>query len=206
MQTIYRPGQWYVIVLPGALVALPPDVSADAVAQLWERMPGERTLTTVVDVLTSEAGGVFASLPPFVAAVAEGADIRIALRGEVSARVTTATGTQDLSGAEVTTWSERFVVGATHVEITVEAVEGAAALPVQSGVVRAAAVSADLESGDGYPATPRGIRRRARVDGDRDSGRGSRAVELEPEASRPRRPLNPRRTRWSTTPRWRRPR
>lgn len=154
MQTIYRPGQWYVIVLPGALVALPPDVSADALAQLWERMPGERTLTTVVDVLTSEAGGVFASLPPFVAAVAEGADIRIALRGEVSARVTTATGTQDLSGAEVTTWSERFVVGATHVEITVEAVDGAAALPVQSGVVRAATVSADLESGDGYPATP----------------------------------------------------
>ena len=44
MQTIYRPGQWYVIVLPGALVALPPDVSADALAQLWERMPGESGL------------------------------------------------------------------------------------------------------------------------------------------------------------------
>ena len=118
MQTIYRPGQWFVIVLPGALVALPPDVSADVVAQLWERMPVQRSLTTVVDVLASEAGGVFASVPPFVAAVAEGADIRIALRGEVSARVITATGTQDLSGAEVTTWSERFVVGATRVEIT----------------------------------------------------------------------------------------
>ena len=154
MQTTYRQGQWYLIVLPGALVALPPDVSGDVVARLWERMAEQRTLATVVDVLTSQAGGVFASLPPFVAAVAEGADIRIALRGEVSARVSTATGSHEFSGAEVTTWSERFVGSASRVDITVEVVEGAAALPVQSGVVRAGAVSAELESGDELPFTP----------------------------------------------------
>ncbi|MCR2763859.1 FHA domain-containing protein [Microbacterium sp. zg.B48] len=160
MQTIYRPGQWYLIVLPGTLVALPPDVSGDVVARLWERMQERGTLTTVVEVLTAQAGGVFTSLPPFVAVVAEGADIRIALRGEVSARVSTASGADEFSGADVTTWSERFVVGASRVEITVEAVEGAAALPVQSGVVRAAAVSAELESGQEWtpiatpPATP----------------------------------------------------
>ena len=154
MQTIYRPGQWYLIVHPGALVALPPDVSGDVVARLWERMTEQGTLATVIDFLTSQAGGVFASLPPFVAAVAEGADIRIALRGEVTANVRTAAGSHEFSGAEVTTWSERFVSGASRVEITVEAVEGAAALPVRSGVVRAGSVSAELESGDEHPLAP----------------------------------------------------
>ncbi|KJQ53303.1 FHA domain-containing protein [Microbacterium sp. SA39] len=149
MQTIYRPGQWYLIVIPGALVALPPDVPGDVVARLWERLPEHKTLATVVDVLTAHAGGAFASLPPFVAAVAEGKDIRIALRGGVSARVSGGTESHQFSGAEVTTWSERFVGGASRVEITVEAVEGAAALPVHSGVVRAAAVSAELEDEDG---------------------------------------------------------
>lgn len=151
MQTIYRPGQWYLIVIPGALVALPPDVPGDVVARLWERMPQQKTLATVVDVLTAHAGGSFSSLPPFVAAVAEGSDVRIALRGGVSARVSTATESRELSGAEVTTWSERFVGGASRIEITVESVEGGAALPVQSGIVRAAAVSAQLESGDERP-------------------------------------------------------
>jgi len=153
MQTIYRPGQWYLIVIPGALVALPPDVPGDVVARLWERMPEERTLATVVDVLTTHAGGSFTTLPSFVAAVAEGADVRIALRGGVSAWVTTATESVELSGAEVTTWNERFLGGATSVEITVEPTEAADALPVQSGIVRAAGASAELEPSDAEPLT-----------------------------------------------------
>ena len=148
MQTTYRPGQWYVIVLPGALVALPPDVSADVVTRLWERMPEQRTLATVIDVLTSHAGGDFASLPSFIAAVAEGPDMRIALRGEVSASVSSGAGPHEFSGAGVTTWNERFVSDASRVEIALEAARNDAALPVHGGVVRAAAVSAELESAD----------------------------------------------------------
>lgn len=153
MQTIYRPGQWNLIVIPGALVALPPDAPAEVVSTLWERLPAHKTLATVVDVLTTQAGGSFTALPPFVAAVAEGADVRIALRGGVAARVTAVDGAHELSGAEVTTWSERFIGGATRIEITVETVEGDAGLPVHTGIVRAAAVSADLESDDAAPLT-----------------------------------------------------
>src|SRR6218665_892488 len=146
MQTIYRPGQWYLIVIPGALVALPPDVPSDIISRLWERLPSQKTLASVVDVLTTAVGGSFVSLPPFVAAVAEGGDVRIALRGGVVARVSSGTdAAAELSGAEVTTWSERFIGGATRIEITVEETDAAAALPVQSGIVRAAAVSAELE-------------------------------------------------------------
>lgn len=153
MQTIYRPGQWFLIVIPGALVALPPDVPGDVVARLWERMPEEKTLATVVDVLTTHVGGSFTALPSFVAAVAEGADLRIALRGPVSAHVECATESIELSGEDVTTWNERFLGGATKIEITVETAEDADALPVQSGIVRAAGASAELESSDAEPLT-----------------------------------------------------
>lgn len=153
MQTIYRPGQWYLIVIPGALVALPPDVPGDVVARLWERLPEAKTLATVVDLLTTQAGRSFTSLPSFVAAVAEGGDVRIALRGDVSAHVTTATESLELSGADVTTWNERFLGGATTIDITVETTTEAEGLPVQSGIVRAAAVSAELEPSDADPLT-----------------------------------------------------
>ncbi|KJL29491.1 FHA domain-containing protein [Microbacterium oxydans] len=152
MQTTYRPGQWYLIVIPGALVALPPDVPGDVVAGLWERLPGQKTLATVVDVLTTHAGGSFAALPSFAAAVAEGSDVRLALRGDVSAQVLDAAGdTHDLTGVDVTTWSERFISGASRIELTVEPADSDAALPVQSGVVRSAGASAELESGDADP-------------------------------------------------------
>lgn len=153
MQTIYRPGQWYLIVIPGALVALPPDVPGEAVAGLWNRLPGERSLATVIDVLSAHAGGSFADMPPFLAVVLDGADARLALRGRVVARVTGAAGEAEMfSGAEVTTWSERFVGGATRVEITVQETASGTAFPVQSGIVLAAAVNADLEAGDAESA------------------------------------------------------
>ena len=152
MQTIYRPGQWYLIVIPGALVALPPDVHNDLVSRLWERLPVEKTLASVMDVLTTAAGGSFVALPPFAAAVVEGSAVRIALRGGVVARVSSETGAAyELSGAEVTTWSEHFVGDATRIEITVEETDAAAVLPVQSGIVRAAAASAELEVDDAAP-------------------------------------------------------
>lgn len=149
MQTIYRPGQWYLIVIPGALVALPPDATGETVAALWERLPRERSLATVIDVLTTQAGGSFADMPPFVAAVLEGTDARVAVRGSLAVRVTgTDAEAQTFSGADVTTWSERFVPGVSKVEITVDEGGSGSALPVQSGIVLAAAVSADIEPAD----------------------------------------------------------
>ncbi|MBT2495374.1 FHA domain-containing protein [Microbacterium sp. ISL-59] len=149
MQTIYRPGQWYLIVIPGALVALPPDATGETVAALWDRLPRERSLATVIDVLTTQAGGSFADMPPFVAAVLEGTDARVAVRGSLAVRVTGADAeAQTFSGADVTTWSERFVPGVSKVEITVDEGGSGSALPVQSGIVLAAAVSADIEPAD----------------------------------------------------------
>ncbi|MGV2903554.1 hypothetical protein ACNPM4_17945, partial [Microbacterium sp. AGC62] len=131
MQTIYRPGQWYLIVIPGALVALPPDATGETVAALWDRLPRERSLATVIDVLTTQAGGSFTDMPSFVAAVLEGTDARVAVRGSLAVRVTGADAeAQTFSGADVTTWSERFVPGVSKVEITVDEGGSGSALPV----------------------------------------------------------------------------
>ena len=49
MHTIYRPGQWSALVVPGALVALPSDAPQALITTLWDRLNTERTLAVVVD-------------------------------------------------------------------------------------------------------------------------------------------------------------
>ena len=183
MPTTYRPGRWHAIVRPGALVALPPDASADVVTRLWETTAGQPTLATVIDVLTSQAGGVLAALPPFVAAVAEGADLRIALRGDVTARVSGGAGEQELSGADVSTWSERFAGGATRIEITLETADDAAALPVESGAVRAATVDAELRSGEREPQPTTVVAEHIEAVAEADAGPGGTVAgaDVEPD-------------------------
>ncbi|MGW8482234.1 FHA domain-containing protein [Microbacterium sp. NPDC055903] len=154
MQSNYRPGEWNLIVVPGALVALSPEASDVLVARLWERLAADRTLAVIVDALTDAAGGSFAAMPPFAAVVLEGDHARVALRGDVRARVTAADGAQTLSGANVTTWSEHFVPGVSRVGLYLQEAPGAVTLPVLGGIVRAAEAVVDIEPGDadGVPA------------------------------------------------------
>lgn len=152
MQTTYRAGHWYLVVVPGAVVALPPDVADDTVTRLWRRMPEEPTLATVLDVLAAGSGGGFSSLPPFAAVVAEGSGIRVAVRGDVAVRALSSTGSEELTGAELTTWSERFVADAGRVEIAladvVDTPDGDGPLAVRDGVVRAASAVTTFVSDD----------------------------------------------------------
>lgn len=149
MRTDYRPGQWNLLVVPGALVALPPQAAEGLIASLWERLRAERTLAVVVDAITESAGGSFATLPAFAAIVLEGANARVAVRGEARVRVTGADGTETLSGENVTTWSERFIPGAGSVLLQLSDAPEGPGLPVVGGVVRAAEALADFEPGDG---------------------------------------------------------
>jgi hypothetical protein len=141
MNTAYRAGSWYLLIGPRAVVALPPDAASALVAQLWARVgSADVAFSDVVDALTAAGGGTFSAIPPFAAIVREGSDARIAVRGRVSARVVGSTGEHEITGAEVTTWSERFVPSVAGAEVVVEDAQDDVALPIVAGVVRASRV------------------------------------------------------------------
>lgn len=154
MQTNYRPGQWYTLVVPGALIALSPEAPDDLVARIWERQQHSGDLAAVIDVLTDHAAGSFAAMLPFAAVVLEGPNARIAVRGDASVQVTGADGPEHFDGVNVTTWSERFVPGASRLAITADDVSEGTALPIAAGIVRAAQVTADVTPADIAPPEP----------------------------------------------------
>lgn len=148
MQTTYRPGDWYVLVAPGALIALAPDAPEQLVSTLWKRQQEGGDLAAVIDALTEQASGSFAAMLPFAAVVLEGPDARIAVRGDVTVQITGPEGTESFAGTNVTTWSERFALNANRIAVTASDVEDTAPLPITGGVVRAANVSAEIEPAD----------------------------------------------------------
>ncbi|WCM55891.1 FHA domain-containing protein [Microbacterium sp. EF45047] len=152
MQTTYRPGSWYLIAMPGVLVTVPAEAEGEIVRALWDRLAEKPSLATAIDVLAGGAGS-FTGMPSFAAAIAEGEDVRVAVRGEVAVTVTADAGSETVSGADVTTWSERFAANATRVEIAAEEPASPAALPLQSGIVLAASAEADLRA-DSDPLAP----------------------------------------------------
>ncbi|KJL26692.1 FHA domain protein [Microbacterium azadirachtae] len=155
MNTVYRTGSWYALIGPRAVVALPPDADAALVGTLWERVAAEEvSFAEVVDALTAAGGGSFSAIPPFAAVVREGEHARIAVRGRVRARVTTADDEREITGAEVTTWSERFVPAVTGIEIRVEDGAEDPALPIVAGVVRAGAIAAGAAVRVPAPSVP----------------------------------------------------
>lgn len=142
MNTVYRAGSWFALIGPEAVVALPPDSGVALVERLWEQIAApEIAFSDVVDALTAAGGGSFSAIPPFAAVVREGENARIAVRGRVIARVLTAEDEREITGAEVTTWSERFVPAMTGIEFRVEDSGADPALPIVAGVVRAASIA-----------------------------------------------------------------
>ncbi|MDJ1113877.1 FHA domain-containing protein [Microbacterium dauci] len=153
----YRPDggsdAWRAAVTGTALAVLPPEVTPHAVEAVWRRLDGGG-IGAVLESLTGAFGTSLTAIPPFGLAVAEGDGIRVAVRGPVELLAHTPAGPESISGAGVSTWTERFLPGATRV--TVELREGGEAdtLPIDSGVVPAASVVLDLEGGSGPASGP----------------------------------------------------
>ncbi|MDP3950475.1 FHA domain-containing protein [Microbacterium sp.] len=148
MQTTYRPGDWYVLVAPGALIAVSPDAPEQLIASLWQRQRSGGDLAAVIDAVTEHAAGSFAAILPFAAVVLEGPDARIAVRGDVTVQLTGPEGSESFTGTNVTTWSERFVANTSRIAIDAGDGVGSEPLPIMGGVVRATNVSADVEPSD----------------------------------------------------------
>ncbi|MFE6736614.1 FHA domain-containing protein [Microbacterium sp. NPDC057650] len=153
MRAGYELGTWWSLIGRTSVVVLPPDADDRLVDGLWDVIEGGVGMSAIVDVLTSHVGGVFAAIPPFVAVVREGTDLRVAVRGRVSARVTDTDGDErTFTGAEVTTWSEHFVPGGSDAEILVDEDVNGRVLPIAHGVITAARITLDFTQEDAAAA------------------------------------------------------
>lgn len=137
-QFSYRPGAWRIVVETGGMIAVPQDTDAERVALLHRMLrDGAPELTDVIDAL---AGGSIAALGSFAVALTSADSVRFAVRGPVQARIVADDDEQIVSGAQVSTWSERFVADARGFEITVDDASDDTWYPIASGVVLAAAL------------------------------------------------------------------
>ena len=137
----YRPdpANGWLAAVRGAVVLLAPSTAASDLVALWPHLGADDPTPHVLDRLT--AAGL-AATPPFALVVrhADGEAARVVARGGVTVRV----GDTSISGAGVSTWTERVIdAGASAIVVRTDA-EGSdagAELPIVEGIVPAHAVS-----------------------------------------------------------------
>ena len=133
------PGDWYGVLGDSVLVLLPPGAKA-RVTGIWELVDDGAGFDEVLDALIS---GGLRELPGFVLVSEESGDVKVVIRGEGEAELSTADGPVTVAGAADATWVERNVAGVTGLRVRVgEPTGDADSTPyiVSAGLVRVASV------------------------------------------------------------------
>ena len=86
----------------------------------------------VLDAVTSASGGSLARLPWFAIVACRGS-IQVFLRGEIDLTVDLPSGPVELSGREVTTWTERRFAAADGFSLAVPGAEAAGTSVARGG-------------------------------------------------------------------------
>ncbi|HSN37536.1 MAG TPA: FHA domain-containing protein [Arthrobacter sp.] len=150
--TRYTPGSWLGVVRSGTVVLLRPDSAAELVESVWELLGTGPGVHEVLDAVTSASGGSLARLPWF-AIVHRRLAVQFFLRGEIDLTVDLPAGPVELSGRDVTTWTERRFATADGFRLTIPGEEGAAGagpdLPLSDGVVRLQGLRVDFTGAAG---------------------------------------------------------
>jgi hypothetical protein len=132
----YRPGSWFGIFGDTVLVCLPPSEKA-RVGTLWELVDAGATFDEVLDALISTG---LRDLPGFVL-VSQAGDTKIVIRGQAYASLVASGEKVQVDAPDGATWVERTIPDVTAMEVYVgEEAEGPL-LPINSGLVRIAAVA-----------------------------------------------------------------
>jgi hypothetical protein len=153
----YTPGSWLGVVRSGTVVLLPPDTSPVLVGSLWELLATGPEVHEVLDAVTSAAGVSLSRLPWFGIVDARNA-MQVFLRGGIDLSVQLTAGPVELSGRDVTTWTERrfpkaagFAVGIPAAASGPGGSDGSTLeLPLGDGVVLLQGLRVDL-SGSAAP-------------------------------------------------------
>ena len=115
----YRPdpANGWLAAVRGAVVLLAPSTAASDLVALWPQLGADDPTPHVLDRLT--AAGL-AATPPFALVVrhADGESARVVARGGITVRV----GDTSISGAGVSTWTERVIdAGASVIVVRTDA-------------------------------------------------------------------------------------
>ncbi|MGA1836535.1 FHA domain-containing protein [Herbiconiux sp. 11R-BC] len=136
----YRAGAWRAAVTPNGFALLPDTLEADMIGRVWDALRAGRGLAAVLETLTGAFGTSLAALPPFAVAAFAPGEARLAVRGPLEIDVTEAgAGASDapgytVSGADVTTWSERVVRNPATLDVRIHPTSaGTAAAPIGAG-------------------------------------------------------------------------
>jgi hypothetical protein len=121
---------WLAFITPARQLFVGGDLDAAAVDRLWTRIRDERGPAGVLETLT--AGGLFTT-PSFAFVELGDGGVDAIVRGDAVVR----SGAEQVSGSGATTWIERRLPGGS-VGVTL-AGSGSLELPIEAGVVRAAA-------------------------------------------------------------------
>jgi hypothetical protein len=160
-EILYSPGAWRAVVAPGGVVVLPPTVDGALLGRIRAALDSGEGLGAVLSSLAEAFGGGFSALPPFAVATfdADGG-LRLAVRGEVSVSISEESGPVVVSGAGVSTWSERAGSAATaFVVSTPEDSAGGESFAIVSGVVLVSEVTVGAGAAIASPpaATPTAV-------------------------------------------------
>ncbi|MGP4032473.1 FHA domain-containing protein [Pseudarthrobacter sp. 1C304] len=164
----YTPGSWLGVVRSETVVLLRPDSGADLIDSLWELLATGPEAHEVLDAVSAASGGSLARLPWFAIVACRGS-IQVFLRGEIDLTVDLPSGPAELSGRDVTTWTERRFAAADGFSLTVPGDETAAAsgtagdqaqnlaqdLPLTDGVVLLRGLRMDLTGAAPWAAPDR---------------------------------------------------
>ncbi|MGG5174088.1 FHA domain-containing protein [Pseudarthrobacter sp. J1763] len=154
----YTTGQWFAMVREGHVVLLGPNTEPNIIGKIWELLGTAPEVHQILNGVTSSFGRELTSIPSF--AIVDFRDsLRVFLRGEIDLSVRLESGSVELSGRQVTTWSERWLAQPISFELKPQAdsqVPGSASqlgylpltLPLIEGVVRLAGLSVTVRVDD----------------------------------------------------------
>lgn len=131
----YGAGNWLGVVRANTVIVLDERTESRVLVELWDFLAGDPQVDEVLNRVTSGFGTELTGMPAF-GILTFGEHPRVILRGDMTLAATTGISRVDVSGREVTTWSERSLPDAERLELRFSASGAELMLPLSEGVVR----------------------------------------------------------------------
>ncbi|MDQ0757083.1 FHA domain-containing protein [Arthrobacter sp. B3I4] len=152
----YTRGDWFGVVRSGTVVLLRPDTDPALLDSLWALLAKAPQIHEVLDAVTAASGGSLARLPWFGIVELRGS-LQVLLRGDIDLTVRLAGGkTAELSGRDVSTWTERRFPAAEGFDVDLPDAGPAAGtssrLPLGEGAVFLRGLHCELAGGESASA------------------------------------------------------